>query len=263
MMDLKDLKDMVEDGDPAPQRRFRPFAGFRNNFLAGLVIVIPIAITIWLIWTFVGWIDSWVMPFVPGAYHPDALISRWFGDSEWFVRLFGEDFHVNVRGIGVVFFLIFTSLVGWVAKGVIGRSLMSWGERMVARVPIVRSLYNGVKQIAETIFAQQDSKFDKACLVEYPRKGIWAIAFISTTAKGEIDSSIEVDEPIISVFLPTTPNPTSGFLLFVPRHSVVELDMSVEDAAKLVISAGLVYPNGNDAKEAAESLAEADAPASA
>jgi len=263
MMDLKDLKDMVEDGDPAPQRRFRPFAGFRNNFLAGLVIVIPIAITIWLIWTFVGWIDSWVMPFVPGAYHPDALISRWFGDSEWFVRLFGEDFHVNVRGIGVVFFLIFTSLVGWVAKGVIGRSLMSWGERMVARVPIVRSLYNGVKQIAETIFAQQDSKFDKACLVEYPRKGIWAIAFISTTAKGEIDSSIEVDEPIISVFLPTTPNPTSGFLLFVPRHSVVELDMSVEDAAKLVISAGLVYPNGADAKEAAESLAEADAPASA
>jgi len=263
MMDLKDLKDMVEDGDPAPQRRFRPFAGFRNNFLAGLVIVIPIAITIWLIWTFVGWIDSWVMPFVPGAYHPDALISRWFGDSEWFVRLFGEDFHVNVRGIGVVFFLIFTSLVGWVAKGVIGRSLMSWGERMVARVPIVRSLYNGVKQIAETIFAQQDSKFDKACLVEYPRKGIWAIAFISTTAKGEIDSSIEVDEPIISVFLPTTPNPTSGFLLFVPRHSVVELDMSVEDAAKLVISAGLVYPNGNDAKEAAESLAEADAPAGA
>ncbi len=246
-MDLKDLKDMAEDGDAAPRhRRFRPFAGFRNNFLAGLVVVIPIAITIWLIWTFVGWIDSWVMPFIPGAYHPDALISYWFGNQDWFVRLFGEDFHINVRGLGVVFFLLFTSFVGWIAKGVIGRSLLAWGESVVSRMPIVRSLYNGVKQIAETIFAQQESKFDKACLVEYPRKGIWAIAFISTTAKGEIDNRIEAGETIVSVFLPTTPNPTSGFLLFVPRHSVIELDMSIEDAAKLVISAGLVYPNGAD-----------------
>ncbi|HHC28959.1 MAG TPA: DUF502 domain-containing protein, partial [Rhodobacterales bacterium] len=121
----------------------------------------------------------------------------------------------------------------------------------------VRSLYNGVKQIAETIFAQQESKFDTACLVEYPRKGIWAIAFVSTTAKGEIDSAIPVEEPLISVFLPTTPNPTSGFLLFVPRHSVIELDMSVEDAAKLVISAGLVYPNGKEAKAALEAQSEA------
>ncbi len=233
----------------------RPVTAFRNNFLAGLVVVGPIAITLWMIWTFVGWIDSWVMPFVPGYYHPDALIGRWFGQSPWFIAIFGENVHVNVRGVGVVFFLIFTSLVGWTAKGFIGRSLMGWGERMVARVPIVRSLYNGVKQIAETIFAQQESKFDKACLVEYPRKGIWAIAFISTNAKGEIDSAIPADEPIMSVFLPTTPNPTSGFLLFVPRHSVIELDMSVEDAAKLVISAGLVYPNGKDARAAVEARA--------
>ncbi len=112
-----------------------------------------------------------------------------------------------------------------------------------------------MKQIAETVFAQQESKFDTACLVEYPRKGIWAIAFISTNAKGEIDSAIPVGEPVISVFLPTTPNPTSGFLLFVPEHSVIVLDMTVEDAAKLVISAGLVYPSGPEAKEAVESAA--------
>ena len=122
------------------------------------------------------------------------------------------------------------------------------GERLVARVPIVRSLYNGVKQIAETIFAQQESKFDTACLVEYPRKGIWAIAFISTKAKGEIDEKIPVDEGLQSVFLPTTPNPTSGFLLYVPKRDVTFLDMSVEDAAKLVISAGLVYPAPKGAK---------------
>lgn len=224
------------------KRRRRPFAGLRNNFLAGLVVVAPVAITIWLIWTFVGWIDGWVLPFVPKAYHPDMLIQRWFGDSEWFIALFGENVRVNIRGLGVVVFLIFTIVVGWIAKGLIGRQFITFGETIVDRIPVLRSLYSGIKQIAETVFAQSEAKFDKACLVEYPRTGVWAIAFISTTAKGEIDEKIPVEEDIVSVFLPTTPNPTSGFLLFVPRHSVTELDMSVEDAAKLVISAGLVYP---------------------
>ena len=246
-MDLKHLKELGDDSEIAHKsRRFRPFAGFRNNFLAGLVVVIPIAITIWLIWTFVGWIDSWVLPFVPTYYHPDALIARTFGDKQWFIQLFGENVHVNVRGVGVVFFLIFTSVVGWLAKGLIGRSLLGWGERVVTRVPIVRSLYNGVKQIAETVFAQQESKFDQACMVQYPKSGIWAIGFISTKAKGEINEKVPFDEDIISVFLPTTPNPTSGFLLFVPRSEVIELEMSIEDAAKLIISAGLVYPNPKD-----------------
>ncbi|UWQ09207.1 DUF502 domain-containing protein [Aliiroseovarius crassostreae] len=239
--------------DPNHRSKWRLFTGLRNNFLAGLVVVAPIAVTMWLIWTFVGWIDSWVLPFVPAAYHPDALIDRFFGDSEWFRWVFGEDVRVNVRGLGVVVFLIFTVIVGWITKGLIGRSFLAWGERIVDRMPVVRSLYNGLKQIAETVFNQStEAKFDKACLVEYPRKGIWAIAFISTKAKGEIDARIPVDEDIISVFLPTTPNPTSGFLLFVPRHSVVELDMTVEDSAKLVISAGLVYPNPKDPSQPLE-----------
>ena len=123
----------------------------------------------------------------------------------------------------------------------------------MARTPIVRSVYSGLKQIAETVFAQTESSFDKACLVEYPRQGIWAIAFISTTAKGEVDARILAHEEVLAVFLPTTPNPTSGFLLFVPRHDVIMLDMSVEDAAKLVISAGLVYPS-NEETEAAGAL---------
>lgn len=237
------MTKIQDDTDPTQgKRRWRPLAGLRNNFLAGLVVVAPIALTLWLIWTFVGWIDSWVLPFVPKAYHPDALIDRFFGDSTWFIAIFGEDVSVNIRGLGVVIFLVFTFLVGWIAKGLIGRQFLAWGEQLVDRTPIVRSLYSGIKQIAETVFQQTDTKFDKACLVEYPRKGIWAIAFISTKAKGEIDAKIPVEEDLISVFLPTTPNPTSGFLLFVPRHSVIELDMTVEDAAKLVISAGLVYP---------------------
>ncbi len=222
---------------PKLRSRFRLVAVLRNNFLAGLVVVVPIAITMWLIWTFVGWIDSWVLPFLPAAYQPEAL----------FKRLFGPETNVNVRGIGVGLFLVFTVLVGWVTKGLMGRSFLAWGERLVDRMPVVRSLYNGIKQIAETVFSQSDeTKFDKACLVEYPRKGIWAVAFISTHAKGEIDARIDVEREIMSVFLPTTPNPTSGFLLFVPKSAVIELDMSVEDAAKLVISAGLVYPNPKD-----------------
>lgn len=212
----------------------------RGNFLAGLIIVAPIGLTLYLVWSVVGWIDSWVWPFIPDYYQPEQLVNRIF-------RSEGADLiSVNVRGIGVVIFLVFTMLVGWIGKGILGRSMLRFGESIVERMPIVRSIYNGVKQIAETVFSQRDTSFDKACLIEYPRKGIWAIAFISTNARGEVREKISVDEDIATVFLPTTPNPTSGFLLFLPRSDVKELDMTVEDAAKLVISAGLVYPNSKD-----------------
>lgn len=210
------------------KRRRGLFAGLRASFLTGLIVIAPISVTIWLVWTVIGWIDGWVLPFVPQRYRPEEYIG------------------VNLRGVGVVIFLVFTIIVGWLAKGLIGRSLINWAEGVVDRMPIVRSVYNGLKQIAETVFAQTETTFDKACLVQYPRPGIWAIAFVSTSAKGEIDRRIQGDEHIISIFLPTTPNPTSGFLLFVPRQDVVELDMSVEDAAKLIISAGLVYPAGTE-----------------
>ncbi|MCK0122624.1 DUF502 domain-containing protein [Loktanella sp. F6476L] len=224
---------------PPPPRKHGFFAGVRGNFLAGLIIVAPIGLTFYFIWTIVGWVDGWVWPFVPTAYHPEALINRFFGNPE-------NPISVNVRGIGVVIFLLFTILVGWIGKGLMGRSLIRFGERFVERMPVVRSIYNGVKQIAETVFSQRDTSFDKACLIEYPRRGIWAIAFISTNAKGEIHTKLSDGDDIATVFLPTTPNPTSGFLLFLPRRDVKELDMTVEDAAKLVISAGLVYPNTTD-----------------
>jgi uncharacterized membrane protein len=215
-----------DDNSEPPRPKRGLFSKFRSSFLTGLVVVAPIALTLWLIWTVAGWVDGWVLPFVPLWLRPDQYIG------------------LNIRGVGVIVFLIFTVLVGWIAKGLIGRSLLNWAERMVQGLPVVRSIYNSLKQIAETVFAQSDTSFDKACLVEYPRKGIWAIAFIATSAKGEIDKKIDGDNGKTAVFLPTTPNPTSGFLLFVPTRDLIELDMTVEDAAKLVISAGLVYPNG-------------------
>ena len=218
------------------QRRRRLLVRVRANFLTGIVVLVPIALTLYLFWSFIGWIDSWVLPFVPNAYQPEAF----------FRRVFGEDTSINIRGVGVVFFFLFTIFVGWLAKGFLGRSLLGWAERQVDRMPVVRSVYSGLKQIAETVFSQKENSFEKACLVEYPRKGIWAIAFISTNARGEVNKKIPEDEQMVSVFLPTTPNPTSGFLLFVPKSDLIELEMKVEDAAKLVISAGLVYPNGVD-----------------
>ncbi|MEJ6398274.1 DUF502 domain-containing protein [Yoonia sp. 208BN28-4] len=221
-------------------RRPGLIARLRSNFLAGLIIVAPIGLTIWLIWTVVGWVDGWVWPFIPEQFHPEEVINSLLG------REGADRINVNVRGVGVVIFLIFTVVVGWLGKGLIGRFVLRWGERIVDRMPVVRSIYNGVKQIAETVFSQRDTSFDKACLIEYPRRGIWAIAFISTNAKGEVKSKLSDGEDIATVFLPTTPNPTSGFLLFLPRSDIKELDMTVEDAAKLVISAGLVYPNSKD-----------------
>lgn len=212
-----------------PERR-KPgmFAHLRASFLTGIVVIAPVSLTIWLIWSIMGWIDGFVLPLVPGRFNPEQYIG------------------INLRGVGVIFLLLFTIFIGWVAKGLIGRSLIRFAESLVQRMPVVRSIYSGVKQIAETIFAQSERSFEKACLIQYPRKGIWAIGFISTDARGEVARRAETMGKLISVFVPTTPNPTSGFLLFFPEEDVIELDMSIEDAAKLVISAGLVYPNDKD-----------------
>lgn len=217
--------------DPRPTPKRGIFARLRANFLTGLIVIAPIAVTLWLIWSVVGLIDSWVLPFVPQRYNPVVLIKEYF------------DVTVDIRGVGVVFFLIFTLTIGWLAKGLLGRSIIRWTEGVVTQMPVVRSIYGGMKQIAETVLASGSTSFEEACLIEYPRRNIWAIAFISTKAKGEI--AAKGDDEMVSVFLPTTPNPTSGFLLFVPKRDIQILDMTVEDAAKLVISAGLVYPDTN------------------
>lgn len=209
-------------------------AGLRASFLTGLVIVAPAVLTIWLITTVVEFVDSKVMPLIPRSML-DRVLPAWLTELEL----------VTLPGLGLVIALVFTLIVGWLAKGYIGRSLIDWGEDLVARMPVVRSIYNALKQIAETVFAQSSTSFNRAVLVEYPRPGIWAVAFVSTETRGEIAQKLAAKAPggLVSVFLPTTPNPTSGFLLFVPETSVIALDMSIEDAAKLIISAGLVTPD--------------------
>ena len=227
------------DIEPTPKRGM--LARLRASFLTGLVVIAPVGLTIWLIWTVVGWIDGFVLPLVPEIYHPDRMLQDYLG--------LDPSVQINVRGLGVVIFLFFTIIVGWMAKGIMGRSLIRFAEGLVERTPVVRSIYSGIKQISETIFAQSERSFETACLIEYPRRGIWALGFISTTAKGEVAAKTDPSDEMISIFLPTTPNPTSGFLLFFPRKDVIELDMTVEDAAKLVISAGLVYPSDREDSE--------------
>jgi uncharacterized membrane protein len=216
------------DEEPQLNRKPGMFAGLRASFLTGIVVIAPVALTLWLIWSLMGWVDSVVLPLIPSSFRPEHYIG------------------INLRGVGVIIFLVFTIVVGWIAKGLIGKSLILFAESLVDRMPVVRSIYSGLKQIAETVFAQSERSFEKACLIQYPRKDIWAIGFISTSAKGEVNEKAESGSDLLSVFVPTTPNPTSGFLLFFPKEDVIELDMSVEDAAKLVISAGLVYPGQVD-----------------
>lgn len=232
-----------QEPDPHDQSQrgfFRALlARLRNNFIAGLVVIAPVGATVWLIWTVTGWIDGFVLPLVPNRFQPEQYIG------------------IDIRGLGVIFFLLFTFFVGWLAKGMIGRFFIHWGERIVDQMPVIRSVYNALKQIAETVFAQSETSFDRACLVEYPRKGIWAIAFVSTKAKGEVNRRIPHENQMLSIFLPTTPNPTSGFLLFVPESDVIELEMSVEEAAKLVISAGLVAPEEGKVVQAPRELRRA------
>ncbi len=199
------------------------FHRFRTNFFTGVVIVAPVMLTFYLLWWAINLVDGLIVPWVPKIYNPSTYLG------------------IDIPGFGVIVFLIFTAGIGALTKGLFGRQLVKFGENFVDRMPVVRSIYNALKQIAETVLSQSNNSFQNACMVEYPRKGIWAIAFVSTETKGEVLEKMPYDE-MLSIFLPTTPNPTSGFLLFVPRQDVILLDMSVEEAAKLVISAGLVTP---------------------
>ena len=203
----------------------------RNYFLTGLVITGPIGITLWLTWTFIKWVDGWVKPFVPKVYYPETYLP------------------FPVPGFGLIVAIFVLTIVGFLAANFLGRSMISFGEGVVGRMPLVRNIYSGLKQIFETVLDERGNSFTKAALVEYPRKGLWAIVFISTETKGEVAKRLKEKAQTVSVFLPTTPNPTSGFLLFVPKEDVVELSMGVEDAAKLVISAGLVSPDLPDILE--------------
>lgn len=207
--------------EPAPKVRF--FSRLRAYFLTGIVVTTPIAITIYLIWAFVSFVDANITPLIPARYNPETYLP------------------FSVPGLGVLLSAIVLTLVGFFTANFLGRTLLSLGERIVSRLPIIRSIYNALKQIMETVMAQSSTFFREVVLIEYPRKGLWALAFVTSTARGEIRNIS--DDEVISVFMPTTPNPTSGFLLFMPRRDIIFLDMTVEAGIKLIISAGMIWPD--------------------
>jgi uncharacterized membrane protein len=207
----------------------------RASFLTGLVVVLPVGLTIYVVWGVVGWIDGWILPLIPAAYQPEALMQRFFG----------PEVNFPVRGLGVLVFLVFTALVGSVARGLIGRSMVRKAEEIVDRVPLVRSVYSGVKQITETFFAKSEKNFERTCLVEFPREGYWAVGMVATKPKGEIADKLPNGEGMVAVFIGLTPL-TSGILIFVPERDVIILDLKADEAVKLIVSAGLVYPATKD-----------------
>ena len=201
-------------------------ARLRNYFLTGLVIVGPVTITLYTAWYVINLVDSWVKPYIPAVYNPDTYLP------------------FSVPGFGVTFAVFALIMIGALAANLIGRSVISAGEMMLGRMPIVRNLYRGTKQIFESVLAasSQSQSAQKVALMEFPSKGIWAIVFMTGSAADEI-ATIKPDDDLVSVFMPTHFLPPSGFVVFVPRSAVIPIDLSVEDAAKIIISAGMVNPN--------------------
>ena len=206
----------------------RGFIGtrLRNNFLTGLIICAPVTITIWLTWSFVQWADSWVNPYIPWEYNPEKFLP------------------FAIPGFGLLVAVVMITIIGFLAKNLIGQSIVRFGESILHRMPLIRTLYKGLKQIFESVLNEQSSSFRKVGLLEFPSTGSWTLCFISSEVKGEIAERLsQAGEEILTVFVPPTPVPTAGFLLFVPKSKVIPLDMSVEDATKFLISGGLVTPD--------------------
>lgn len=209
----------------APKQRF--LARLRNYFLAGIVVTAPISITIYVAALFINFVDSKVTPLIPAAYNPETYLP------------------FSLPGLGLLIVIIVMAIIGAVTAGFVGRAFIGWGEQILARMPVVRSIYSALKQIFESVLAEKSRAFRQVVLIEYPRKGCWALGFATGTTKGEVQHAIK--DEVVNVFLPTTPNPTSGYLLFLPRSDVIFLSMTVEQGIKMVISGGVVTPSEVDA----------------
>ena len=198
----------------------------RNSFLTGLIICAPLVITSWLIWTFIHWADSWVKPYIPLHYNPEEYLQ------------------FAIPGMGLLIAVIIITVIGFLGSNLIGQWVVTFTESVLNRTPLVRPIYKGVKQIFETVLKENNQSFRTVGLMEFPGPGTFAMVFIASEVKGELQVRFnELGQEMLAVFLPPTPVPTAGFLLFVPKDKVTVLDMSPEDAAKLLISGGLVYPD--------------------
>ncbi|MBF0332185.1 MAG: DUF502 domain-containing protein [Alphaproteobacteria bacterium] len=202
-----------------PIKRISWAARLRAYFFAGVLVTAPISITFYLAWMFIDFVDRKVTPLIPEQYNP----------QQW-----------GVPGAGLVIIVVTLTLVGALTANFFGRMLVKGGESVLTRMPVIRSIYSAVKQIFETMLAKKSNAFREVVLLEYPRRGIWTIGFITGTTVGEVQDLTSDD--VLNVFIPTTPNPTSGFLLFVPRKDVRVLSMTVEEGIKLVVSGGIINP---------------------
>jgi uncharacterized membrane protein len=235
---------------PAPAGRTGIGSRVRNYFLTGLIVAGPIAITVWLTWSFITYVDDLVRPFVPDAYRPESYLPSqipWIG---W--RVPGR-----IPGTGLIIVFVTLTLLGFLTANLVGRTLVELGERLLDRMPLVRSIYKGLKQVFETLFSQSGSSFRTVGLVEFPGPGMWSLVFLSQKPSDDITSRLPSREEYVSVFLPCTPNPTTGFYFYVARSAVIELDIPVEAAAKLIMSAGLIQPGNGDAAKKLAAFAEA------
>jgi uncharacterized membrane protein len=218
-------REKTENTSP-PKLRVLSFGQrIRAYFFAGILVTAPISITLYLAWLFINFVDSKITPLIPVKYNPETYLP------------------FALPGLGLVILVLTLMMIGAITAGFMGRLWTRFSERMLTRMPVIRNIYSAVKQIFETVLADHSKAFREAVLVEYPRRGIWAIAFITGRTEGEVQNITE--EECINIFLPTTPNPTSGFLLFVPKKDLVPLSMKVEEAIKMVISGGIITPPDN------------------
>ncbi len=202
-------------------------ARLRNYFLTGLVIVGPVTITLYFAWWFINVTDAWIKPFLPKAYLPDTYLP------------------FAVPGFGLIVGIVALTLIGALAANLLGRTLISFGEQMVGGMPIVRNVYRALKQIFESVITATgpNQGIQKVGLIEFPSKGLWSIVFVTGDTTGEVGAVKPGGESdLLSVFMPTGIVPPTGFVCFLPRRNVIFLDMSIEDAAKVVISGGMVTP---------------------
>jgi uncharacterized membrane protein len=209
----------------------------RNYFLTGLVVAGPVAVTLWLVWWFVTWVDNLVRPVIPLAYRPETYLP------------------INIPGFGLIIAFVALTLLGFLTANLVGSSVVSFGEGVLNRMPIVRPIYRTTKQIFQTLFSSSESSFRRVGLVEFPAPGMWSLVFLTQPPSPPIAAHLPQTEHI-SAFLPCTPNPTTGFFFYVPRADVIDLDITVEQAMSLLISAGIIQPGVEDPHHRLAALAE-------
>ena len=195
----------------------------RTYFLTGLVVAGPVAITLWLVWWFVTWVDGLVRPFIPGAYRPETYMP------------------VRIPGLGLIIVFVALTLLGFFTANFVGRKLVDFGESILSRMPVVRPIYRTTKQIFQTLFSKSESSFRRVALIEFPSPGMWSLVFLTQSPTEDIAGRLPESE-YVSAFMPCTPNPTTGFFFYVPKREVIELDITVEQAMTVIMSAGIVQP---------------------